>query len=120
MLGAALALVANAAAVIVVATFLPNQVSFASFEAVAIFALVVGLLNAFLRPLVRLLTAPIGCFTLGLFSIVINGLMFWLASRIAWAEVDATFLGATIAALAAGLLNGLFGLLTTEREERQW
>ena len=120
MLGAALALVANAVAVIVVATFLPNQVSFASFEAVAIFALVVGLLNAFLRPIVRALTFPIGCLTLGLFSIVINGFMFWLASRIDQIGVDATFVGATITALAAGVLNSIFGALTTEREERQW
>ena len=120
MIGAALALVANAAAVVIVATFLPNQVSFASFEAVAIFALVVGLLNAFLRPLVRALTFPIGCLTLGLFSIVINGFMFWLASQIERIGVDATFLGATITALAAGLLNSILGALTTEREERQW
>lgn len=120
MLGAALALVANAVAVIVVATFLPNQVSFASYEAVAIFALVVGLLNALLRPIVRALTFPIGCLTLGLFSIVINGFMFWLASRIDQIGVDATFVGATITALAAGALNSIFGALTTEREERQW
>ena len=120
MLGAALALIANAVAVIVVATFLPNQVSFATYQAVAIFALAVGLLNAFLRPLVRVLTFPIGCLTLGLFSIVINGLMFWLASRIEQIGVDATFVGATITALAAGVLNSIFGALTTEREERQW
>jgi putative membrane protein len=118
MLGAALALVANALAVIVVARFLPNQVSFDSWTAVGIFAVIVGLLNAILRPLVKALTFPIGCLTLGLFSIVINGLMFWLAAR-AHIGVDATFLGATITALAAGLLNGIFGALTHEREERQ-
>ena len=116
MLGAALALVANALAVIVVARFLPNQVSFDSWTAVGIFA--VGLLNAVLRPVVRVLTFPIGCLTLGLFSIVINGLMFWLAAR-AHVGVDATFLGATITALAAGLLSGVFGALTHEREERR-
>lgn len=120
MLGAALALVANAVAVIVVATLLPNQVSFANVTAVAIFALIVGLLNAFLRPLVRVLTFPIGCLTLGLFSIVINGFMFWLAARVVPLGVDATFVGATITALAAGLLNSVFGALTTEREERRW
>ena len=67
---------------------------------------------------VNFLTAPIGCLTLGLFSIVINGLMFWLAAR-AHVGVDATFLGATITALAAGLLSGVFGALTHEREERR-
>lgn len=124
MLGAALALVANALAVIAVAYVLPNQVSYTSWTAVGIFAVVVGFLNAVLRPLVQALTAPIGCLTLGLFSIVINGLMFWLAARIhpgsAIPFVDASFLGATITALLAGLLNGTFGAITTERRERRW
>ena len=118
MLGAILALVANAVAVIAVATILPNQVSFGSFEGVALFALIVGLLNALLRPIVRLLTAPIGCVTLGLFGIVINGLMFWLAAQLRPDWVNATFLGATITALAAGLLSSLFGALTSDRRER--
>jgi putative membrane protein len=121
MLGAILSLVANALAVIVVAYFLPNQVSYAddNWMALGIFALVVGVLNAVLRPIVRVLTAPIGCVTLGLFSIVINGLMFWIAAQLDLG-VDATFLGATITALAAGLLSGLLGSLTRERESRRW
>ncbi|CAA9562118.1 MAG: hypothetical protein AVDCRST_MAG18-1172 [uncultured Thermomicrobiales bacterium] len=118
MLGAILALVANAVAVIAVATVLPNQVSFGSVGGVALFALIVGLLNALLRPIVRLLTAPIGCVTLGLFGIVINGLMFWLAAQLRPDWVNATFLGATITALAAGLLSSLFGALTSDRRER--
>jgi putative membrane protein len=113
MFGAILALLANAIAVVIVAALLPNQMSFASWTAVAVFALIVGLLNAFLRPIVRFLTAPIGCLTLGLFSVVINGLMFWLAAQ-ANVGVEATFLGATITALAAGVLNGLFGMMTSE------
>lgn len=118
MFGAILALLANALAVVVVAALLPNQMSFVSWTAVAVFAVVVGLLNAFLRPIVRFLTAPIGCLTLGLFSIAINGLMFWLAAR-ANIGVDATFLGATITALIAGVLNGLLGMLTAERAQRR-
>lgn len=119
MFGAILALVANALAVVIVAALLPNQVGFVSVTAVVIFAIIVGLLNAFLRPIVRILTLPIGCLTLGLFSIVINGLMFWLAARTN-VGVDATFLGATITALAAGILNGLFGLVTSERAQSRW
>ena len=118
MLAAVLSLVANALAVIVVARFLPNQVSYDSWTAVGIFALIVGVLNAVLRPVVRILTAPIGCITLGLFSIVINGAMFWLAAR-ANVGVDATFLGATITALAAGLLTGALGALTRDSDDRR-
>lgn len=118
MFGAILALLANALAVVVVAALLPTQLTFANGTAVVIFAVIVGLLNAFLRPIVRFLTAPIGCLTLGLFSIVINGLMFWLAAR-ANVGVEATFLGAMITALAAGVLSGLFGMMTSERAQRR-
>lgn len=113
MLGAVLALVANALAVIVVASLLPNQVDYRSWTAVGLFALIVGLLNAFLRPVVRVLTAPIGCVTLGLFSIVINGAMFWLAAQTN-VGVTATFLGGIITALVAGVASGLLGLLVRE------
>ena len=115
LFGAVLALVANALAVIVVARLLPNQVEYTTWTAVGIFAVIVGLLNAFVRPVVSALTAPIGCLTLGLFSIVINGLMFWLAAK-AGVGVTATFLGATITALLAGVVSGLLGVLTQDRE----
>ena len=100
MIGIVLALLANALAVVVVASLRPEWIRYDSWTAVGIFAVVVGLLNAFLRPVVRILTAPIGCLTLGLFSIVINGLMFWIAAKLALG-VGATFLGATVTALVA-------------------
>lgn len=42
-------------------------------------ALIFGLLNAFVRPLVGLLALPLTCLTLGLFTLIINTFMFWLA-----------------------------------------
>lgn len=120
MLGAALALVANALAVVAVATLLPNQVSFRSIWLVAVFALLSGLLNACFRPFVRMLVFPLASLTLGIFSLLVNGLLFWLAARISLLGVDATVNGALITMLAAGLLSTIFGMLTTEREERRW
>ncbi len=113
MLGAVLSLVANALAVVIVARLLPEETRWASWTAVGVFALIVGLLNALLRPLVRVLTAPITCLTLGLFSIVINGAMFWLAAQFDLG-VEATFLGAIVTALVAGVLSGLFGFLVRD------
>ena len=113
MLGAVLALAANALAVVIVARLLPQEIRYDSWMAVGVFALIAGLLNAFLRPLVKVLTAPIGCVTLGLFSIVINGAMFWLAAQ-ADIGVNATFLGATIAAVAAGFLSGVLRFLVRD------
>jgi len=45
-------------------------------------ALIFGLINAFLRPILKLLTFPLIMLTLGLFSLVINSFLFWLTSVI--------------------------------------
>lgn len=53
-----------------------------SFYTALIAALILGLINAIIRPVVKLLALPINLLTLGLFSLVINALMFWLASTV--------------------------------------
>jgi putative membrane protein len=53
-----------------------------AWVAVAIMALIFGLVNALIRPLLKLLTCPLIILTLGLFTLVINGLMLWLSSWI--------------------------------------
>jgi len=45
-------------------------------------ALIMGLLNALVRPLLKLLTCPLIILTLGLFTLIINTFIFWLTSRI--------------------------------------
>jgi putative membrane protein len=45
-------------------------------------ALVLGLLNAILRPILGFLSLPITILTLGLFALVLNALMFWLMARL--------------------------------------
>ena len=48
------------------------------------FGLVLGLINAFIRPIITFLTIPINVVMLGLFSLVINAFTYWLASKIAY------------------------------------
>ena len=55
-----------------------------SFGTALVAALVIGLLNALIRPVLLLLTLPINLLTLGLFTFVVNGLLFWVAAR--WLE----------------------------------
>jgi putative membrane protein len=50
--------------------------------AVILVALVLGLINAFIRPVLYALSCGLIVLTLGLFTLVLNGLMLWLASRI--------------------------------------
>lgn len=51
-----------------------------SYTSALLAALVIGLLNAFVRPLLVLLTLPVTVLTMGLFLLVINAWMFWWAS----------------------------------------
>ena len=70
-----------AAALLLVAQ-LYSGVAVASFGAAMIAALVLGLLNTLVRPLLVLLTLPVTLLTLGLFLFVINALMFWAAASV--------------------------------------
>ena len=72
LLAAALLLVANVYA----------GVSVSGFGAAMVAALVLGLLNTLVRPVLVLLTFPVTLVTLGLFLFVINALMFWMASYV--------------------------------------
>jgi len=73
--------VVNALAVMLAAYLIPG-VSVRDFWSALIAAIVIGLVNAIVRPLAIVLTLPINIITLGLFTLVINALMFWLASAV--------------------------------------
>ncbi len=71
----------NALTVMLVAYVVPG-VRVVSFWSALLAALVIGIINALIRPLILLLTLPVNILTLGIFTFVINALMFWLASTI--------------------------------------
>lgn len=66
-------------------------------------ALIMGLLNALLRPLLKLLTCPLIVLTLGLFTLVINTVIFWLTSNIG----QSLGLGLTVDGFWSAFLGGL-------------
>ena len=75
-------------------------------------ALVFGVVNAFIRPVAKVLTFPIIIVTLGIFSLVVNGLMLWLTSALSGA-LDlgfyvrgfwAAFFGALVVSIVSTLL----------------
>jgi putative membrane protein len=96
----------SAAALLFVA-YLYSGVQVKTFGAALIAALVIGLLNAVLRPVLVLLTLPVTIVTLGLFLFVINALMFWAASGL----LDGFAVNGFIAALIGSLLYSLIGLV---------
>ena len=61
---------------------LPDSITPTGFWHALVFVVVLGFLNAVIRPILKLLTLPLSCLTLGLFGIVINLFVFYLAFRI--------------------------------------
>lgn len=80
-----------------------------SWPALAVGALVLGLVNAIIRPLLVILTLPITVVTLGLFYLVVNGLAFGLAAAIVPGfSVDSVW-WAILGALVASLVSTFVG-----------
>src|SRR5437773_8492978 len=102
-----------AAALLLVAHLYPG-VTVASFGSAMIAALVLGLLNTLVRPLLVLLTLPVTLLTLGLFLFVINALMFWAAAY----PLSGFNVSGFGAALIGSLIYSLAGVVIDAAMER--
>jgi len=71
-------------------------------------ALLWGLVNAVLRPILNLLTLPLNVLTLGLFGLVVNALLFWLVGSVVSGFVVHGFWPAFFGAILMGLFSSLF------------
>ena len=100
----------NAVALLAVAFVLPG-IAVASFWSAMLAAVVLGLLNTLVKPLLILLTLPITVVTLGLFLLVLNALIFWLAgSMFQGFKVDG-FWWAVAGAILYSVISSLFSML---------
>ena len=72
--------IVNAIALIVVCYVVPG-VAVTSWTGLAISALVLGLINAIIRPILLIIAIPLEIVTLGLFALVINAFLFWLVAQ---------------------------------------
>ena len=77
-------------------------------------ALFLGIFNALIRPVLLVLTLPINVLTLGLFTLVINGLMLWLTGKLLagfsvhgfWSAIGGALVLSLISMAASGLIGG--------------
>lgn len=104
-------LVLTAGALLIVAR-LVGGVYVSGFGAALFGALVLGLVNAIVRPVMILLTLPITILTLGLFLFVINALMLWLVAALVPGIRISGFGAALIGSLLLTVLNLLIDWLT--------
>ncbi|MGE3507881.1 MAG: phage holin family protein [Vicinamibacterales bacterium] len=94
-----------------VAAFILPGVHIASWMALVVSSVVLGVVNAVVRPLLVLVTLPITLLTLGLFYLVVNGLAFGLAAAIVPGfDVD-SFGWAILGALVVGVASWFVGSL---------
>lgn len=96
--------IVNALALLALPYVVPS-VRVASFGTALLVALVLGLINAVLRPLLILLTLPVTLLTLGLFIFVINALLFQLAGRLVDGFNVGGFWPALIGSIAYSLIS---------------
>jgi putative membrane protein len=98
----------NAAALYVAARLIQG-VEVADTESLLLAAVVIGLVNAIVRPILRFLTFPITVLTLGLFYFVLNGLMLYLAAALTpgfeLSGLVAAILGALVMSIVATFLH---------------
>jgi putative membrane protein len=92
-------------AVLVAAYFFPDRIVYTDWQAVAVFAAILGLLNMFLRPVISFFALPLSCLTFGLFAIVVNGFVFWLATRVFAGVSVGSFVDAILGALVVSAVS---------------
>jgi putative membrane protein len=106
MLGFVVALLVTALSLLIIAR-LSIGVEITSTSTAVIAALVLGLLNAVLRPVLGLIFFPLTVLTLGLFALVLNALVLWLTAAVVDGFRVRGFLSALLASLLLSLLNAV-------------
>ncbi len=107
-MGFLIRLVVNALALIAVAYVVPG-IHVSGIGGALIAALILGIVNAILRPILIVLSLPLELITLGLFTLVINALLFWLVGALhVGLDVDGfwpAFWGAIVMAIVSWILS---------------
>lgn len=89
-------------------------ITYQSVEGVLLFGLIVGSLDAFVKPIISLVTLPLTCLTFGLFAFVVNAALFAFAAFVA-PGIDANLWGVLAGALMTSLVGGVVFSIVDER-----
>ena len=108
----------NALALLLVA-YLYSGVQVDGIIAALIAALVLGLVNAVIRPLLVVLTLPVTILTLGLFIFVINAFMFWFVTEIVKGFTVTGFMAALIGSLMFSVISLVTNWLVFDKEKKR-
>lgn len=94
---------------LLLAAYLVPGIEIAGFYSALVVALILGLINAIIRPVLIILTLPITLLTLGLFTLIINALLFWFVSLFVRGFTvhgfTAAFMGALVISVVSWIMN---------------
>lgn len=108
--------IVNTLALLLVSYLVPG-ITASSVVALLVAALVLGLLNAVLRPVLVLLTAPLWIVTFGLFLIVVNALMLWLAGVLVPGFTVEGFVAALLGAIVLSVISFFTGSIGKKEKD---
>jgi len=100
-----------------------EEAQWAGWVVFAVVAVIFGLVNALIRPLLKMMTCPLILLTLGLFTLVINALMLWLTGAISQSlnlgfyvlDFGAAFWGGLVVSIVSVVLN----LVVRDEDDRR-
>lgn len=114
MKGLILRWIGNGLALFITAQLLPNF-SIDSPGSAFIAALVLGLANAVIRPIIKIITFPITILTLGLFTLVINGFILWIVQNNVTGFTINGFWAAVFGAIVLSIISSIITNLITDQ-----
>ncbi len=106
-------IIINTTALLVVAYIVPGF-KFASIQSVLVAAIVLGVINTFIRPILQIIALPISILTLGIFAFLINVVLLWIVSLIVPGFTIESFVTAAIASLLLTLVSSFLHRLAKE------
>ncbi len=98
-------LIINMVAILIVSYLFPKMIRVDGFLAALVAAFLLGIVNTILRPVLVFLTFPITLLTLGLFLLIINGLMLWLVSALVKGFYVSGFWGAVLGSILISVVS---------------
>ncbi|MBI5683888.1 MAG: phage holin family protein [Verrucomicrobia bacterium] len=104
------------AVAVLVASKLVSGIGYADYGSLAVAALLLGIINALVRPVLLLITLPVNVLTLGLFTLVINGALFLLVGRVVRGFYVTDFWAGFWGAIVVSIVSFLVGVMVRGNE----
>lgn len=108
----------NALALMAVANFVPD-IRVSSLTIAAVAAVVIGLANVLIKPILTIFTLPITIITLGLFIFVINGVLFWGVGHFLQGFDVGTLKAGIIGAFAYSVISWLLSAIVIDKDKKK-